>query len=224
MSWESVSWPEFEKVLREYRAKFFEGKPAEEKSYIRVMTEVEPREMRDRGDPKVIGAIVDFLNKWKCRFSMDAAVPALSEWVSLHGEDLQRFGDLAIDHEAVLQRIDQMVSLYTSLMDLKSWPNPKIHNMSDAAGSKILHVMRPRLFVMWDLNIKRHYPYGYRGFLEEMHRFAQRLNSIAPPDARRDAAGYLNRRLGYPIPKTLAKFIDEFNWHTEVGHARVSYS
>ena len=92
--------------------------------------------------------------------------------------------------------------------------------MSDAAASKVLHQIQPELFVMWDKNIK---PYAsiYGDFMGQMHRLAVRLREQAPPAAQDDIGGYLSKLLDYPVRKSLAKFLDEYNWHMAFGATRL---
>ena len=87
-------------------------------------------------------------------------------------------------------------------------------NMADAAASKALHLIRPRLFVMWDKEIRRSAPGGYSAYLLQMHALAVRLSDEAPAD---DVEAYLQELLGYETRKTLAKYLDEYNWFEAVG-------
>jgi hypothetical protein len=223
LNWESVTWDEFEGVLREYRKKFFEGEPAEEKSYINVISQIGHVPLKQRANPAVVREIIAFLNKWKCRFSPEAAIPALSDWIRDNAAQLETFGGVAINRENILNRLREQAEIYYSLLSLKSGSPPPIHNMSDAAASKILHVMQPAAFVMWDRNIERYFRAGYHDFLEKMHKFARKLDQMVPAEGEGDAEAYVNGRLAYPIRKTLAKFIDEYNWHLAAGRHRVSY-
>jgi hypothetical protein len=94
---------------------------------------------------------------------------------------------------------------------------PRIPTMGDAAASKILGVMVPPLSVMWDKEIKRG-GWGYGEFMVGMHDFAHHLRDhLAPADARNDIEGHLQRVLGYPMKKPLAKYIDEYNWWVAWG-------
>ena len=89
--------------------------------------------------------------------------------------------------------------------------------MGDAAASKILGVMVPPLFVMWDKEIKKG-GWGYGEFMLRMHEFALELRDrLAPVEARRDIDGYLQTTLGYSVKKPLAKYIDEYNWWVAWG-------
>jgi hypothetical protein len=94
-----------------------------------------------------------------------------------------------------------------------------VNNMGDAAASKALYVLRPRLFVMWDKEIRRSAPEGYGGYLFQMHALARRLADHAPAD---DVEAYLQALLGYETRKTLAKYLDEFNWFEAVGREQLT--
>jgi hypothetical protein len=47
---------------------------------------------------------------------------------------------------------------------------------------------------------------------------ALRLAEEAPTD---DVEAYLQERLGYETPKTLAKYLDEYNWFEAVGREQL---
>lgn len=95
--------------------------------------------------------------------------------------------------------------------------------MSDADASKTLHMLIPGLFVMWDKEIKRSAPTGYGAYLLQMHALAGRLAAEAPVPAP-ELETYLQERLGYRVRKTLAKYLDEYNWYEAVGRKQASGS
>ena len=98
------------------------------------------------------------------------------------------------------------------------------------ATAKILHILRPMLFVMWDGPILKHFnahfgiddsPQGYVAFLEEMNKVATAIAAsfstthLSPsPQPNQTAEEYLSQRLGYIPDKTMAKFLDEYFWVT----------
>jgi hypothetical protein len=92
-------------------------------------------------------------------------------------------------------------------------------NMSDAAASKTLHLVLPNLFVMWDKEIRRSVPEGYSAYLVQMHSLARRLADQAPAE---DVEAHLQELLGYETRKTLAKYLDEFNWFEAVGREQLA--
>ena len=72
---------------------------------------------------------------------------------------------------------------------------------------------------MWDVNIKP-FAAGYGDFMLEMHRLGRRLTKeigMSPTDAE----AHLQAQLGYRVRKTMAKYLDEYNWYVMVGAARV---
>ncbi len=95
-----------------------------------------------------------------------------------------------------------------------------VSNWSDAAASKTLHQLMPELFVMWDKNIKP-FAAGYGDFTLEMHRLGRRLAEEAPVE-RDDVEQHLQAHLGKPVRKTMAKYLDEYNWYVMVGAARAA--
>lgn len=95
-----------------------------------------------------------------------------------------------------------------------------VSNWSDAAASKALHQLTPELFVMWDKNIKPFAP-DYGDFTLEMHRPGRRLADEAPV-GRDDVEQHLQAHLGKPVRKTMAKYLDEYNWYVMVGAARAA--
>ena len=94
-----------------------------------------------------------------------------------------------------------------------------VHSMGDAAASKALYVLRPRLFVMWDKEIRRSAPEGYGAYLLQMHALARRLTDQAPAA---DVEAHLQELLGYETRKTLAKYLDEYNWFEAVGREQLT--
>ena len=94
-----------------------------------------------------------------------------------------------------------------------------VNSMGDAAASKALYLLQPRLFVMWDKEIRRSAPEGYGAYLLEMHRLAVRLTDEAPAD---DVEAHLQEHFGYANRKTLAKYLDEYNWFEAVGREQLT--
>jgi hypothetical protein len=94
-----------------------------------------------------------------------------------------------------------------------------VNNMADAAASKAPHLLAPRLFVMWDKEIRRSAPEGYGTYLLQMHGLALRLVEKAPAE---DVEAYLQEHLSYETRKTLAKYVDEYNWFEAVGRGQLA--
>ena len=98
------------------------------------------------------------------------------------------------------------------------------------ATAKILHILYPELFVMWDGPILEHFkPTGIRGsatgyfkFLEIMKANAQEVltsfqaqSSLSPASTHQQSPeNYLSVQLDHNPPKTMAKYLDEYYWVT----------
>ncbi len=95
------------------------------------------------------------------------------------------------------------------------------HKFSDIAASKLLHILWPELFVMWDNSIVTDYRVfkngrGYCAYLQIMQQIANQIHAEFQnmPFYRefKTPADYLNIQMKYNPPKTMAKYLDEFNW------------
>jgi hypothetical protein len=71
---------------------------------------------------------------------------------------------------------------------------------------------------MWDREISRSAPEGYGAYLLQMHTLALRLAEEAPAE---DVEAYLQELLGYETRKTLARYLDEYNWFEAVGRGQL---
>lgn len=101
-----------------------------------------------------------------------------------------------------------------------------IDNVADTSASKILALINPHLFVMWDLDIWLAYyekspQYKSPGqiyveFLIKMHHSAISITNDAKTNHGIESpADHLSGELGLNPPFTLARFIDEYNFvHT----------
>lgn len=83
-----------------------------------------------------------------------------------------------------------------------------VKHVGATAVSKILHLMNPKIFVMWDEKICRMYNVkgsakGYLEFLSKNQRLLKDMFTEKECDELRSKFG----------GKTLAKLIDEFNWY-----------
>jgi hypothetical protein len=96
------------------------------------------------------------------------------------------------------------------------------------AASKILHVLQPAFFVMWDKRILESYASsnpeivdsgrGCSIFLRAMKQFASELRSefrseiLRESKPQMDIIDYLHEKFPFDPAKTLAKYLDEYNW------------
>ena len=161
--------------------------------------------------------LVGLLNRWVCRLSTAHAPGALAGWLRDHLAELEDVEALTILDPCVPERAEELGALHDGL--IAAMRAGGVKSMGDAAASKALHLLRPRLFVMWDKEIRRSAPEGYGAYVLQMHALALRLADEAPTD---DVEAYLQERLGYDFRKTLAKYIDEYNWFEAVGREQLT--
>jgi hypothetical protein len=168
-----------------------------------------------------------FLNRWRCRLpnSPESAEAILA---ALQNADFEQSITVNRNLRAVREAIAQC---YLILRD-------KVHGFGPTVTSKLLHVLQPRLFVMWDNRILDHYHRhnqqvqdsgsGYCAYLRIMRQMAVQvsqgfLNAVLDPPAspNQGPTAYLSAQMGYNPPKTMAKYLDEYNWVTIAKGAKV---
>jgi hypothetical protein len=216
LNWNDLSWADFVAGLRGYRDQYA-GKSREDLAYFRCQQAMRARPMSAR--PASSRDLVAFLNTWACRLSTIQAPVLLGEWTQEHLDVLQELESLTIIDPQLPERAEQLGELHDELIgDMRA---QGLHNMSDAAASKTLHMLIPGLFVMWDKEIRRSSPDGYGPYLIRMHRLAHRIAAQAPVPAS-ELEGYLQEHLDYRLPKTLAKYLDEYNWYEAVGREQLA--
>jgi len=194
--WEDVTWPTFVAGLEGFRDHF-----------TRAAQAPEPR-------PESAAEIIGVLNRWACRLSTERAPGALETWLRDKASALDRVAPLTISAPLPAEELGALHDDLIAHMRAAG-----VNSMGDAAASKALYLLQPRLFVMWDKEIRRSAPEGYGSYLLEMHGLAGRLTDQAPAE---DVEAHLQELLGYETRKTLAKYLDEYNWFEAVGREQLT--
>jgi hypothetical protein len=196
LDWENLTWPAFVVGLEGFREHF-----------PRAAQAPEPR-------PESAAEIIGVLNRWACRLSTERAPGALETWLRDKASALDRVEPLTISDPLPAEEFGALHDDLIAHMRAAG-----VNSMGDAAASKALYLLQPRLFVMWDKEIRRSAPEGYGSYLLEMHTLAGRLTREAPAD---DVEAHLQELLGYETQKTLAKYLDEYNWFEAVGREQLT--
>ncbi len=177
--------------------------------------------------------ITGFLNRWSCRLTNSSSV-AKSIRDAL--QDLQPVLQATLSHtlrDPITTDANQKAQSITTLGDLIGNCYSTLYrcskNFAATATSKLLHVLNPSLFVMWDVPILDYYhridrriensAKGYVLFHEYMHRLVIAIdreytgaNLIPQPQSGQVFEDYLSNQLKYSSSKGIAKFVDEYNW------------
>jgi hypothetical protein len=158
--------------------------------------------------------LVRFLNQWKSRRPPELAhvlSTSLPEIINY----LAPLIELALDDEELdRSTFDTAEAAFDSLR--------LVQYVGPTTASKILGVLNPGFFVMWDGPIQKEYfywekrnGYSYQSFLKEMRNSA--LSIVG--DARKkhgipDPAKTISKEINQRPPFTLAKFINDYVWLT----------
>lgn len=214
--WDDVTWTTFIEGVQGYRD-HFAPKDREDRAYTRCLDVMQARPLAER--PEYSTELVLLLNTWACRLSSARAPSALMEWLQGHVAALEEMEPLAISDPRVCDHTERLGALHDDL--ISKMRASGVHNMSDAAASKALHLLIPGLFVMWDKEIRRSAPEGYGAYLLRMHALAERLAEEAPVKPE-GVEAYLQDVLGHETRKTFAKYLDEYNWFEAVGREQIA--
>jgi hypothetical protein len=215
LNWTELSWSGFVAGLEGYRD-HFAGKSREDEAYVGCLDVMQTRPLTARADGS---ELVHFLNRWACRLSSVRTPGLIAGWARSRMTCLEELEPLALIDPGLPDRAEKLGSLHDDL--IAHMKAGGVHNMSDAAASKTLHLLIPRLFVMWDREIKRSAPAGYGTYLLEMHQLAERLAAEADlPTAELEP--HLQAVLGYRARKPLTKYLDEYNWYVAVGREQLA--
>ncbi len=218
LTFEKFAWAAFI-----YWAQSYYGNIGGDNAYSEIMKNQRfLRDLRNYPDElstKEIGEVlINFLNQWRCRLAdsqenreaiKQRLVRQKEGTYSLSGETIARVNFSKA--EGTIQK------LYTSLREVRGF--------GPTTTSKVMHVLNPELFVMWDNKILDEYnkldrritdsPAGYVQFLRLMQELALQVEA----DFRKYRAGgnvedFLSEKLRYEPKKYFANFVDEFNWIT----------
>jgi len=146
-----------------------------------------------------------FLNRWHSHFyhsSISVLQPCLKYVVKIINTHIKN-----VPLEKLIQK--HHINIYDIFSKLCEVPR-----VGATTSSKILSVIQPKTFVMWDHDIANAYGLannatGYCRFLSIMKDFITRLRSFEPPSIENRL---LPQNRGWKVP--IAKILDEWNWVT----------
>lgn len=232
-SWKQFAW-----------AAFIYHSIGGDKEYVRLMQDEELlQNLRQNPNNVAIEIIREsiikgFLNKWRSRvvnspdsaYNLQQALNAMVDYLS----PIRDHKIVNVNFSEQIQFNDQQRTVahiikfcYDRLRNLG-------YRFGPTATCKLLHVLNPNLFVMWDNPILGHFKEhvnnditdsgeGYVEYLKAMQKVAkevvrnfQEVREKLKPQAlpNQGIEDYLSTQLQYPIQKSLAKYLDEYHWVT----------
>lgn len=172
------------------------------------------------------------LNAWRCRMvkSLQAAEAIQNQLILTHPYR-QALGDFdleTVDFDANIVVGENQIPISQACDEYYDALRNNIgHRFAATASSKLLHLLQPNLFVMWDKYILADYRgdnpqirdsgSGYCTFLMSMQEMAINIREEFNQQNQgqgNDPATFLSQQLHYDQPQTFAKFVDEYNWVT----------
>lgn len=179
--------------------------------------------------------IKGFLNRWKCRatntLQSATAVRRILIQVKPYIQVLENFEIESVNFDMSIIVNNQNITINEAISNCYQIVRSIGYRFGATAVSKLLHIIQPKLFVMWDKDILSQYkdinkhisdsPEGYLAYLHYMQEMAQQVcqefQNVAlnpPVVVNHTVADYLSTQMNYNPPKTMAKYLDEYNWVT----------
>lgn len=169
---------------------------------------------------QVKGEIISkFLNKWGCRLAKknhDVLAKKLIEVTEHLKKDLQGLKGAKLIDLNLGSNETAIKNCYQTMAGIGN-------NFSHTAASKLLHMINPELFVMWDGPMRKGYKEdyvitadaaGYFDFMNKMQEGLQKVSQSFLSAHEGCPAEFLSKKLEIKTPKTIVKHLDEYNWIT----------
>lgn len=205
---------------------------AYDSAYIRSRNITDWRNLHTFSDEEIKIKVLGFLNAWRCRIGITKEVvtqikEAYSEVIpylrALEGEALE---NTDFEQQILVSPSSPKVSDCINFsMDVMIGVGYRFRHV--AAASKLLHMVNPALFVMWDNYIIMNYrlsrnanSYAYK-FMPLMQQEANEAIETYMKDFSCDRDQAIKGIKTYGTGKTLAKLVDEFNYWKFSSGSRV---
>jgi len=153
--------------------------------------------------------MLKFLNVWKCRIDKKI-LPKLYQALLKTRGNFKLLKDKNLENVS-LEEIKRIIS--------SIFNNLKLKRINATAISKIMHIINPNLFVMWDEEIRKGYGFynnsvGYMNFLKKMQVEIQEILVTFCKEHKINGGQAEERiyRMCHNDKRTLLKLIDEYNY------------
>ncbi len=170
--------------------------------------QIEPTQLVERlrngtvENQQEFGMIIDFLNQWGCRLAAEQVGPLLFAGLqNIIGSQ---------QYQQLPNSLNEYVATYWTDLEWVFATLINIQGVGPTVASKVLSVLKPSLFMMWDRQIRKDYGMdntvrGYCQFLEVMANYARQVLQI-----NQDAENYV-RAVRHTFQTPLAKSLDAWN-------------
>ncbi|MCL7389375.1 MAG: hypothetical protein LZ173_05495 [Thaumarchaeota archaeon] len=196
--WEEASISSFEKTLEIWRELYI----LDDVFYEKIISELDFRNINPK---KTYCYLLRFLELWGVRRTAVKVDPRkLSETITCLRPLLTDLNHNLI--EVDLQTIEEkVIEVFNKIS--------RVDNIGPTSSSKILHLLIPNLFIMWDREIAREFDVqmnsgGYVNFLKMCKSIYEKLSEKYKEQGVDNPTAYLLSK----FKKPLTKLLDEYNW------------
>jgi len=196
--WEEASISSFEKTLEIWRELYI----LDDVFYQKIISELDFRNINPK---KTYCYLLRFLELWGVRRTAVKVDPRkLSETINCLRPLLTDLNHNLT--EVDLQTIEgKVIEVFNKIS--------RVDNIGPTSSSKILHLLIPNLFIMWDREIAREFDVqmnsgGYVNFLKMCKSIYKKLSEKYKEQGVDNPTAYLLSK----FKKPLTKLLDEYNW------------
>ena len=177
--------------------------------------------------------LIKFLNKWKTRVeNSDKSAKSLAKQIETSRDDLNSLSQFSIRNVDLGTVGGPPSPVSHAIENCYNSIRKSGHKVGPTATAKILHILHPDLFVMWDNPILLCFGERSRGkvkvddsgagYCEYLRIMQQTANHITQEFKKAELypvplsgvfpENYLSAQLQYSHVKTMAKYLDEYYW------------
>lgn len=184
--------------------------------------------------------LIEFLNKWKTRVEKpEKSAKALAKQIEISRDDLDSLGQFSIRNVDLETVGGPSTPVLHAIENCYGSIRKSGHRVGPTATAKILHILHPDLFVMWDNPILLYFWKKSRGkvsdsgagYCEYLRIMQQSANHITQEFEKAELypvplsgvfpENYLSTQLQYRHAKTMAKYLDEYYWVTQTHFKKI---
>jgi hypothetical protein len=195
------------KEFVEFVEKYEKKHVALDMTYLKALRDFKKLKPNGDGQPDIKSILQPYLLKWgrMGRVLGYKGCNRITEKLEEMANQLAELIAVNLTTVDVRKRSHEIEALYNSILNAK-WKSEKgkTKRVGPTATSKVLHLVNPDLFLIWDSKIRKTYGFKDSGvehvrFLASMQKLSKKLCSVV-------------ENLQAQYEKSITKILDEYNW------------
>lgn len=194
---------EFSKLIKQHRSLYQEF----DETYLKATAKVRKAGLRSLSERELFSILASYLLKWgkMGRVLGNQGCKAIASMLKELEPAFHRFENTELSTISLVQNEEEIKELYDRILN-SQWTSKKgrVKRVGPTTTAKVLHLVNPYVFMIWDRKIREDYGFGETG--EEYVRFMTVMQ-----DWIRNLSPLLES-LKLECGKTSTKIVDDYNW------------